>query len=111
MWARQLSSTVIYVGSSYDYGNAVATDANGVYLTGMTTGNLDDNSYQGFSDMILVKYDRDGQLLWTRTLGTQAGDEGLGLASDGLGSVYVAGYVDPGAPGPIGVTAKHRDPP
>ena len=111
MWARQLSSTVIYVGPSYDYGNAVATDANGVYLTGMTTGNLDDNSYQGFSDLILVKYDRDGQLLWTRTLGPQAGDEGLGLASDGLGSVYVTGYVDPGAPGPIGVTAKHRDPP
>lgn len=111
LWIQQLGSTVIYVGSAYDYGNAVTADADGVYLTGLTTGNLDGNSYQGFSDLILVKYDHAGRLLWTRTLGTQVAEEGWGVASDGLGNVYVGGYVDGAAPWPIGILAKHRDSP
>ncbi len=101
-WVRQLGSTALYVGSPWDYATAVSADASGVYLTGMTSANLDGNTYQGFDDLFLAKYTADGTLAWVRTLGTPAGDQGWGVATDGVSGVFVVGAVAGTA-----VVAKH----
>lgn len=81
-------------------GNAksVATDTNGnIYVSGyfssqsITFGN---STYlnHGQWDMFLVKYDPDGQVLWSVSTGGPAHDDGLCVAVDANGNVVVAGY-------------------
>lgn len=85
-WTRQLGSTVLYAGSPYDYGSAVSADTGGVYVTGLTTADLEGNVHQGLEDAVLVRYAADGTLRWVRTLG---GAGGWGVAQDGAGAVYI----------------------
>ena len=72
-----------------DEGRSIAVDANGnVFVTGSgfnSGGNL---------DVITVKYDQDGSLLWVRNFdrGISDNDEGKMLVLDAAGNVYVTGY-------------------
>ena len=62
----------------------VAVSADGsVYLTGLTADNG--------NDAVLLKFDANGTLLWERTWGGAASDEGLAVATASDGSVYIAG--------------------
>jgi len=57
-YTRQLGATGAGVRTN---GNSVATDADGnVYVTGDTTGNLDDNTLTGIRDFFITKYDSNG---------------------------------------------------
>lgn len=85
-----------------DGGSAVATDINGnVYVTGwfrapfITAGSytIYNQDASGFSsDMFLIKYDPDGNVLWAKSAGTDDDDKGRGCAVDPLGNVVVVGY-------------------
>ena len=48
--------------------------------------------YLGSYDIILLKYDSSGALLWTRQTGTTGTDIGYGVAVSGDGSIYVTGF-------------------
>jgi uncharacterized delta-60 repeat protein len=62
----------------------VAVSAEGsVYVTGLTAANG--------NDAVLLKFDADGTLLWERTWGGPASDQGLAVATAPDGSVYIAG--------------------
>jgi uncharacterized delta-60 repeat protein len=62
----------------------VAVSADGsVYVTGITTSNG--------NDAVLLKFDASGTLLWERTWGGTASDQGLAVATASDGSVYIAG--------------------
>ena len=87
LWTKQHGS------SDYDYPNGLATDGDGnIFVTGHTFGSLDGNTNAGFTDMFLLKYDNNGNRLWTRQLGTPEYDYGDGVAVDGSGNVFVTGY-------------------
>jgi alpha-tubulin suppressor-like RCC1 family protein/subtilisin family serine protease len=77
----------IYDGGGYldDQGNGVATDAFGnSYVTGQ--------SYNGANwDAVLLKYDRAGNLLWSRTYDRGSDEIGRSVACDRTGMIYVAG--------------------
>ncbi len=89
IWTKQLGTTVD------DAGLGVAVDpADNIYVTGYTFGNLDGNINQGWYDIFLIKYDTSGTKHWTRQLGTNAIDEGLGVATDLAGNIYVTGFTD-----------------
>jgi hypothetical protein len=78
--------------SGGDSGNAIALDAGGnVYVAGTTSGNLGGNPNSGSLDAFAAKLDSSGALLWSRLLGGAAPDEGLGIAVDGVGDVFVVG--------------------
>lgn len=90
LWAKQIGGT----GFSYNWGMAIATDADGnCYTTGsfensVTIGDTTlvaggDNQ----SGMYLAKLDPNGNWLWVR----QAGTSGWGLAIDASGNIYVGG--------------------
>jgi hypothetical protein len=97
-WIRQIGS------AGDDRGYAVAVDAGGnLYVAGRTSGDLDPSDGVGFagglSDFFLVKYDTSGVRQWTRQMGTAADDVAKGVAVDGSGNVYVAGYTSGGLDG------------
>jgi hypothetical protein len=78
----------------------VAVDpAGNSYVTGWTEGSLGCPN-QGGTDVFLSKHDAAGDLLWTRQLGTPQWEQSNGLAVDGSGSTYVAGWTEGDLGGP-----------
>ncbi|MCP4136518.1 MAG: hypothetical protein GY754_36450 [bacterium] len=75
-----------------DKGQGLAMDSNGnIYVSGYTKGNLNGNTNAGSWDVILVKYNKFGQMLWTRQVGAQGVDEGNAIAIDSKNNIYIAG--------------------
>ena len=74
-------------------GRSVATDANGnVYVAGFTYGGLDGNTLTGTVDSFITKYNSSGVKQYTRQMGVAGkSTEGLSVATDVNGNVYVAG--------------------
>jgi hypothetical protein len=68
-------------------------------LTGQTNGSLAALNL-GSQDVFLSKYDAAGVHQWTRQLGTSGFDVSNGVSADGLGNVYISGYVDGSLAGP-----------
>jgi hypothetical protein len=72
---------------------AIVVDPGGfLYVTGASWMN------EGF-DVLLLKYDLEGNLLWSRTRGQPTGfssDAAFALALDGNGNVVLGGYTQPG---------------
>ncbi|MEN8250728.1 MAG: SBBP repeat-containing protein [Bacteroidota bacterium] len=106
LWSRLLGSS----SDNYynrDYGNSIVIDSNdNIYVGGWTSGILpgqtsdDDQNGDGF----LVRYNTDGQLIWTRQFGTvgyvavgdvdvevQTVDQVEAVATDASGNIYVTG--------------------
>ena len=93
-WTKQLGT------SSSDEGNGVTTDSSGnIYVTGETQGGLDGNTYSGYGDIFLVKYNSSGTKQWTKQLGTSYRDYGNGVTTDSSGNIYVTGSTRGGLDG------------
>jgi len=68
-----------------DEGAGIALDSDGnVYVTGFTES-------VGLLDMVLVKYDSDGEEQWFETWGGSEVDFGYGIAIDNVNNIYVSG--------------------
>jgi hypothetical protein len=93
-WSQQFGS------SSSDQAKGVATDSSGnVYVTGYTSGGLDNNTNAGGNDLFVVKYNSEGVKQWTQQLGSSSSDQANGVATDSSGNVYVTGYTSGGLDG------------
>ncbi len=87
LWTKQWGSI------SWDNAFSVAVDSSGnVFITGMTTESLDGNTFIGIADIFLTKFDNEGNKLLTKQWGTATEDQGLSVAVDNLGNVFVTGY-------------------
>ena len=95
--------------SSTDTGQGIAVDTNGnAYVTGSSDAAWGVNPspvrpFSGGSDAFAAKLEKDtGAILWHTFLGSGSQDYGKGIAVDGSGKVYVAGYSDGtwGSPSP-----------
>lgn len=82
----------------------VAVDAAGnAYVLGAFTGSVGFGpatfASQGVADMVLIKYDANGNILWARAGNSLAGSTivGNGLVLDAANNVYVTGYLRGGA--------------
>lgn len=87
-----------YGGSLYDSGMCVATDGAGnAYMTGDTQSinGISSAGHQnitgGATDAFLVKFNPVGMRLWATYYGDTGNDEGRGVATDGIGNLYLAG--------------------
>jgi hypothetical protein len=92
LWVSRYNGT----GNDVDQANDIAIDSSGnVYVTGYSTG-----SSTG-KDIVTIKYDSNGGQLWAvRYDGAgSADDEGVGIAVDSSGNVYVAGWSSEGTSG------------
>jgi len=70
---------------------AIADDT-GVYVVGYTRGVLGAASLGG-EDAFLIRYDSNGNSLWTLQTGSVDDDYAYGVAEDGM-SIYMGGYTD-----------------
>lgn len=86
-------------GNQDDFGNAIAVHKNSCYVTGGfnspsiaagTTTLI--NSSGGTSDVILIKYDLNGNAAWAKKAGGADSEAGNGVAVDSVGKVYVTGF-------------------
>lgn len=92
VWTRQFGS------SGSDEILSLALDDSGLYLAGMTDAIMPGQASAGETDAFLLKYDFNGQAVWTRQFGTPGYDDALGLAVHAQG-VYFAGNTRGALPG------------
>ncbi len=93
-----------------DTGQAIAVDSSdNVYITGQSqgtwngpNGQLPLNAFAGSQNIFVLKLNSSGQYLWHTFYGSGVGDEGQGIAVDGNGNIYVAGYSIAAWNGPSG---------
>ena len=79
--------------SGDDVAFASAADSKGnVYAAGYTEGGLDGNTHKGDFDLFLVKYDSNGEKLWSVQDGTSAKDVIFDIATDSSDNLIVVGY-------------------
>jgi hypothetical protein len=85
-WPQQFGSC------SNETGNDIVVDTSGnVYITGNTSGDLDNFTNLGSSDVFVVKYNSSGNKQWLKQFGTTSGDSGNAIALDSSGNIYVFG--------------------
>jgi hypothetical protein len=73
-------------------GMGITTDSTGnVFITGKSEGGLLGPKLGG-DDAFVMKYDTDGELLWTKVLGAGGRDTGTDIITDSQGNVYVTGF-------------------
>jgi putative intracellular protease/amidase len=79
-----------YGGSGYEYGYAACQTGDGGYLlTGSTT-----SEGAGLNDLIIMKTDASGHMVWSKTYGGVADDMGRSVCRAADGRYIVCGYTD-----------------
>ncbi|MBT4644453.1 MAG: hypothetical protein HOC09_37110 [Deltaproteobacteria bacterium] len=90
LWAKPTSN------AGYDYGHGIVQDSAGhIYVPGSTTGSIGGNTNLGSNDIILVKYDTDGNIQWAKQPGT-VGEDWVtigGISLDSSGNICITGLV------------------
>ncbi len=91
-WTKELGG---YTSANYysnDYGLGVALDSNdNIYITGHTTGEVENNVFEGEIDYFLVKYNKSGIKQWSKQFGTTGKDLGNGITVTSDGFIYITG--------------------
>lgn len=86
VWKRRLGTAAV------DTAAGVAADGRGaVYIAGSTQGALGGRFRGGF-DAWIARYSADGALEWKRQFGTNELEITWGVAADGAGNAYLAGW-------------------
>lgn len=78
-------------------GHGIAVDTSGNSLvTGTYSGTAAFGPFQlesaGRRDIFLAKYDSSGNVIWARSIGGRSSDQGVDVAVDPAGNIYVTGY-------------------
>ncbi len=93
LWAK----SAVVSSSDQAWGKNITTDGAGnVYVTGYfgissaTFGNIT-LACSGSTDIFIVKYDSNGNVLWAKSAGGAKTDLSYGIATDNAGNVYIDG--------------------
>ena len=95
-WTRQSGVSGTY---KYTEGTGISVDSSGnSYVTGTTNGDLDGQTKSGVQSAFVIKYDTNGNKLWTKLSGVpgDARTQGNGISVDSGGNSYVTGNTDGG---------------
>ena len=83
-------------GHANGISDAVVDAQDNLYITGTTVGTSyllrPDGGFGLDDDCYVAKFNRSGQVLWTQRLSGERDEEGLRIAADSSGNVYVTGY-------------------
>jgi len=91
-------------GASNDWGRAIQSESSNFYLAGQTA-----STGAGGDDLLLVKYDLEGAVIWQRVLGGSDREQAYSLAVDSGGNLYPFGQtISAGAGGEDFLLAKYN---
>lgn len=96
-------------GSTVGVRASVAGGDGSLYVIADSTGKVNGQTPKDKSDVVLMKYDTSGQVVWTRALGSAAPAQGFSLAIGADGTLAVAGAVDGRADTATSTTGNGRD--
>lgn len=85
------------VSGNLTQGNGVAVDSSGdCYVTGITRGSLDGETFNGTQDAFIVKYNSLGSRQWTKLTGNPSGKSttGVAIAVDSNKNSYITGFTN-----------------
>jgi len=86
LWTRTVGTKGV------DYGTKLVLDRRGnVLVAGSTDGSLCGQPHHGKNDALLLKYNKDGDLVWARLWGTVEDDFAFNLIADTADDIYVSG--------------------
>ena len=88
------SDISVVKGSTVGARASVVGHDGSLYVIADATGKVNGQTPKDKSDVILMKYDTTGQVVWTRALGSAAPAQGFSLAIGADGTLAVAGAVD-----------------
>jgi hypothetical protein len=77
---------------------AAASDGTYLYVCGYTNGSLNGQPFAGKQDVFVQQWDQNGNVLWTREIGTPDFDRAYGIAVNANG-VFVTGRTNGAFPG------------
>ncbi|MCH7535029.1 MAG: SBBP repeat-containing protein, partial [Bacteroidetes bacterium] len=95
IWAKSIGST------SNDIGWFITSDALGnLYVTGYFSGTVDFDPGAGIfnltsvgqQDIFVQKLDAAGNIIWAKSIGGAADDEGYAITTDASSNVFITGY-------------------
>jgi hypothetical protein len=102
-----------FMGSSdYDFGFGIAVDGTeNVYVAGGSDGSWGSpvSPYTGSFDAFAAKLNGSGVLQWNTFMGSPGEDYAYGIAVDGTGNVYVAGWSDGSWGWPVNAYTGYAD--
>lgn len=91
LWAKRAG------GTSYDEGHGVCTDSNGnifatgYFISGTIIFGSDTLTNSGGSEIFIVKYDTNGNVLWAKSVQGVSFEWGFSVSADPSGNVFVTG--------------------
>lgn len=86
VWSRQLDSGAV------DLAYALAEGADGtIYVTGQTSGRLDEQTNRGGMDAFVSRFSSDGTRLSTQLFGSSTDDMATGMTVGADGTVFISG--------------------
>jgi len=86
IWREQYGST------EDDIAYSVNIDSYGdIFVSGVTTGDLDGNTQEGAGDIFLSKFNSDGERIWTKQFGSYGSDVTCSMDIDKDDNIYIAG--------------------
>ncbi len=85
LWKKQFGT------EEEEHINSITIDPSAnLYITGFTKGSISKKN-EGAEDILLVKCDGEGHILWQKQFGTDSTDIGNAIYSDAEGNIYVTG--------------------
>ena len=85
VWTKQFGS------DEEDKIHWITSDSEGnLIVTGSTKGKLENENY-GLEDILVVKFNNQGDILWQKQFGTDSSEIGKTICADINGNIYVAG--------------------
>lgn len=89
-WTHLLGST-----AASTQGLGITSDTSNIYVTGFTTGALDNNSLTGIQDLFVAKYDFGGNYAWSRQMGgANSFVTATSITKSASGGVYISEFSD-----------------
>ena len=98
IWSDQIGSDQGLLDNDSAFG-LTSDPAGNVYVVGTTAGHLPGMTAFRVGDVWLRKYSSDGEELWTRQFGSDEAEDGLRIALDSDGNLYVVGRTAGELPG------------
>lgn len=94
LWAKSFGNEgneLSYSCSTDAIGNLIVT---GIFSSDSITVNSATITNNGITDILVLKYDSNGNMLWFKGEGSSGNDQGFAASTDPTGNIYITGWYD-----------------